>query len=373
MVCVTTGVLLLPVGFGRLPAAFACSCFGDDTYEDQLARADVVFDGVPTDRSATQPPGVEPITWRFDVSNVVKGAAADPQDVGTPAHSGVCGMEFDLGRPYRILARREGAELTTHSCSGNRFLTGYRLAAADGGVFAFGSSGFHGSAGGLPLNAPVVGITSTPSGAGYWLVAADGGVFAYGDARFFGSAGGHRLNARVVGITSTPTGGGYWLTAADGGVFAYGDARFFGSTGGLRLNAPVVGIAGTGSGRGYWLLGADGGVFAYGDATFQGRTAYIDTGVPGQPSLATGITASHSGTGYWITDHFGGIGGFGDTSPVETNQVPTQLGVVGITRTASSAGIAITTWAGHVNTYGGSWFGDLGGRSLNAPVVGLSA
>ena len=30
----------------------------------------------------------------------------------------------------------------------------------------------------------VVGITTTPDGSGYWLAVADGGVFAYGDAHF---------------------------------------------------------------------------------------------------------------------------------------------------------------------------------------------
>lgn len=39
----------------------------------------------------------------------------------------------------------------------------------------------------LPLsNAPIVGISITPSGNGYILVAADGGVFAFGDAKFLG-------------------------------------------------------------------------------------------------------------------------------------------------------------------------------------------
>ena len=39
----------------------------------------------------------------------------------------------------------------------------------------------------MNLNAPIVGITSTPSGQGYWLVASDGAVFAFGDAQFLGS------------------------------------------------------------------------------------------------------------------------------------------------------------------------------------------
>jgi hypothetical protein len=34
-------------------------------------------------------------------------------------------------------------------------------------------------------------------------VAADGGIFAFGDAHFFGSAGGLRLNSPVVGIVAT--------------------------------------------------------------------------------------------------------------------------------------------------------------------------
>jgi hypothetical protein len=76
-------------------------------------------------------------------------------------------------------------------------------------------------------------------------VAADGGIFAFGDAHFFGSAGGLRLNSPVVGIVAAPDGQGYWEVAADGGIFAFGDAHFFGSAGGLRLNSPVVGIVAT--------------------------------------------------------------------------------------------------------------------------------
>ncbi len=85
-------------------------------------------------------------------------------------------------------------------------------------------------------------VTSQPTG--YTEVAADGGVFAFGTAQFSGSMGGQKLNAPVVGITATPTGKGYWEVAADGGVFAFGTAGFYGSMGGQKLNAPVVGIAG---------------------------------------------------------------------------------------------------------------------------------
>lgn len=78
-------------------------------------------------------------------------------------------------------------------------------------------------------------MATTPSGHGYWVVGSDGGVFAYGDAGFHGSMGGHTLNAPVVGITATPSGRGYWLIAQDGGIFAFGDAEFHGApTGQVR-------------------------------------------------------------------------------------------------------------------------------------------
>ena len=78
------------------------------------------------------------------------------------------------------------------------------------------------------------------------MVAADGGIFNYGTAGFFGSAGGLKLNKPVVGISATPDGKGYWLTASDGGVFNYGDAKFLGSAGGIKLNQPVVGMGSVG-------------------------------------------------------------------------------------------------------------------------------
>jgi len=68
--------------------------------------------------------------------------------------------------------------------------------ASDGGLFAFGDAGFHGSMGGTPLNAPVTGMTRSLGGDGYWLVAGDGGLFAFGDAGFDGSMAGPRSTRR---------------------------------------------------------------------------------------------------------------------------------------------------------------------------------
>ena len=141
-------------------------------------------------------------------------------------------------------ARQTGAAV---DCSPG---SGYRMAAADGGVFSF-CEPFHGSMGGVPLNRPIVGMASTADGGGYWLEASDGGIFSFGDAAFHGSMGGVPLNRPIVGMASTGRG---WLLAGglDGGIFSFGDAAFHGSMGGVPLNRPIVGMASTADGR--WLL-----------------------------------------------------------------------------------------------------------------------
>ena len=77
------------------------------------------------------------------------------------------------------------------------------------------------------LNQPVNGMAATPNGNGYWLVASDGAIFAFGDARFHGSTGGMTLNAPDRGDGRRRATGGYWLVGSDGGIFAF-DAPFFG-------------------------------------------------------------------------------------------------------------------------------------------------
>ena len=76
--------------------------------------------------------------------------------------------------------------------------------ASDGGIFSYDAP-FMGSAGNLRLVKPVVGMMSTKSGGGYRLVAADGGIFSYGTAPFYGSAGGLPLAQPVVGVAGLLT------------------------------------------------------------------------------------------------------------------------------------------------------------------------
>lgn len=64
---------------------------------------------------------------------------------------------------------------------------------------------------------PAVRAAAT-SRVGYWTVTTGGGVTAFGDASFLGSTGDVPLNQPIVGMASTPTGEGYCLVASDGGI-----------------------------------------------------------------------------------------------------------------------------------------------------------
>jgi hypothetical protein len=186
---------------------------------------------------------------------------------------------------------------------------GYRLYAADGGVFNFGDAGFYGSMGSQHLNQPIVAAAPTSLGLGYWLVASDGGVFTFGDAGFWGSTGNLKLNKPIVGVAATPDGGGYWLVASDGGVFSFGDAGFFGSEGGTPLNQPIVSIVSTVDGQGYWMVASDGGVFSFGNATFFGSTGGMKLNKPVVAAIST-----PDSLGYWLVASDGGIFSFGDAN-----------------------------------------------------------
>jgi hypothetical protein len=245
--------------------------------------------------------------------------------------------------------------------------SGYRLAASDGGIFAFGSASFLGSTGGITLNKPVVGTETTRSGQGYWLVASDGGIFAYGDAAFHGSTGSLPLVQPIVAMAATPTGQGYWLVASDGGIFAFGDAAFYGSTGGRELASPVVDMAATPTGDGYWLLHADGSVRGFGRA---GASSRSGSGGP----AATAIRSTPSGRGYWIADAAGGVTAVGDAADHGHFTGTLAAPIVGMAVTPTGRGYWLLGRDGGIFSYGDAAFhGSTGGLRLNRPVLGMTA
>ncbi len=246
---------------------------------------------------------------------------------------------------------------------------GYWMDASDGGIFNYGNAPFHGSAGSLHLNAPVVGMAPTPASGGYWLVATDGGIFSYGDAGFFGSRGGQPLNKPIVGMAATADGKGYWLVASDGGIFSYGDAQFYGSRGGQPLNKPIVGMAATADGKGYWLVASDGGIFSYGDAQFYGSTGSLTLNKP-----VVGMAASPTGLGYWLVASDGGIFNYGDALFYgSAGSIHLNKPVVGLAPSPSGKGYWLAASDGGIFNYGDApFYGSAGSLTLNKPVVGIA-
>ena len=260
----------------------ACSSFGNVTASTLLSPFVIVSDPATYVGMASTP------------GNLGYWLAQRGGGIGTEGNATNKGMPFGNVAVVGMTAASSG---------------GYWVATADGGVWSYGAP-FFGSLGATPLNAPIVGIVSTPDHGGYWLVASDGGVFAFGDAKFFGSVPGVlppgvSLNEPVVGIASTADGQGYWMVASDGGIFSFGDAHFWGSMGGTHLNKPVVGMAANGVG-GYWLVASDGGLFSF-HATFYGSLG----GIP-LVSPVTGMAATSDAGGYWMVAGDGGVFAFGD-------------------------------------------------------------
>jgi hypothetical protein len=258
---------------------------------------------------------------------------------------------------------------------------GYWLVGSDGGIFNFGSAGFHGSTGSMHLQRPVVGITPTSDRNGYWLVASDGGIFAFGDAGFFGSIPGaglhpagsgvpNSLNAPIVGMVPSSDGGGYFLVASDGGVFAFGDAKFAGSCPGIGgCNGKAVAVMPDATGNGYWVVTSSGSVYPFGDA--------VDYGAPGaQAGAITSAAATPDGDGYWILSGNGQVFNFGNAAALGGPPGGSAGGLDpanAIFDTSDGGGYWVATALGQVSAFGDAPDdGDMSGTHLNGPIVAAS-
>lgn len=188
--------------------------------------------------------------------------------------------------------------------------TAYWMDASNGAVYSFGGAPNYGTMAGKPLNQPMVGMATMPTGRGYWMVASDGGIFTFGSAKFYGSMGNKPLNQPIVGMAATQTGQGYWLVAADGGIFTFGSAQFYGSAGGTHLSAPIHGMATMPKGTGYWLVSTSGALYAFGSAKTH---LYGSLGSQALKSPIVGMTANYTGTGYWLASSTGAVTNFGST------------------------------------------------------------
>ncbi len=272
---------------------------------------------------------------------------------------------------------------------------GYRMLAADGGVFSFGTP-FLGAPSSDPTrcvrnpdarmmpNGSCWSMASTPDGAGYYVLDAfSGKIFTYGDAVSYGQPadtgayqGGADLWPNAIGITVTPDGKGYWVLefglSGMASVQAFGDAVFHGDplTSRLAAAAAPVGIVATADGGGYWIAFADGGVFSYGDAAFEGSMG-------GRTLVAgvVGMARTPDGNGYWLAGADGGIFAFGDAAyqgSVATLRLAAP--VVGIAANPTGTGYWLGAADGGVFALGGAPFeGSMAGHWLASPVYAISA
>jgi hypothetical protein len=79
----------------------------------------------------------------------------------------------------------------------------------------------------VPAPSPPVAVVACATG-GYWIVTAEGSTYALGGAPFLGSLSGVPLSAPIVSGSGTPSGQGLFLLGEDGAVYAWGDAKYAG-------------------------------------------------------------------------------------------------------------------------------------------------
>jgi IPT/TIG domain-containing protein len=111
-------------------------------------------------------------------------------------------------------------------------------------------------------------------------------------------------------------------------------ASLAGSSGAFTYATPAAPPAPV---NGYWLVGSDGGIFTFGSATFFGSTGSLKLQRP-----VVGITPTTDKSGYWLDASDGGVFAFGDA-----------------------------TFHGSIPGLGLAPAGTVGGKHLNAPIVGM--
>ena len=206
---------------------------------------------------------------------------------------------------------------------------------------------------------------------GYRLVADEGGIFDFG-LNFNGSLANNHLNAPIVDIANAPGPNGYLMVGSDGGVFALGGANFYGSLGSVSLPAPIAAIAATPSEDGYWLASRTGTIYHFGDT-------------PSLPAVQlppgahiVGMASDNTGKGAWLVDQFGDVYAEGDANYLGgMGGKHINAPVVGISALVSGAGYVLAGSDGGVYDFGVGFYGSVPGSlkpgaSLVAPIVGIA-
>ena len=111
-------LVLLLLAAALVPAtagtSWACQCV-PSKMQTLVDRAEVVFTGTATDVSGDR----RNSSVSFEVADGFKGDVTGEVVVTTPASSAACGVIFEPGQTYTVLATRNGSTIETNSCSGS--------------------------------------------------------------------------------------------------------------------------------------------------------------------------------------------------------------------------------------------------------------
>jgi hypothetical protein len=110
-------LVLLLLAAALVPAtagtSWACQC-APSKMQSLVDGAQVVFTGTATDVSGDR----RNSSVSFEVAEGFKGDVPGKVTVSTPASSAACGVIFEPGQTYTVLATRNGSTIETNSCSG---------------------------------------------------------------------------------------------------------------------------------------------------------------------------------------------------------------------------------------------------------------
>ncbi|UJR84237.1 hypothetical protein [Sandaracinus amylolyticus] len=101
---------------GAVSRAHACSCV-ETPFEQLAAEADAIFEGRV---ASIEPAGEMHVRVRLDVVQTWREANAEHVEVRTASQSAACGVPFEVGRSYLVLAERVNGEWTASLCGGTR-------------------------------------------------------------------------------------------------------------------------------------------------------------------------------------------------------------------------------------------------------------
>jgi hypothetical protein len=166
---------------------------------------------------------------------------------------------------------------------------------------------------------------------------------------------------------SGPSNSGYVMIGEHGKVDTFGGVAAAGDVwGDLGANL-ATDLEMLRSGDGYWILDESGRVFSFGAASHRGS---VPASARAAKERAVALDAIGGGEGYWVfTDagrsfRFGSAGTYGDLGGVSLNRP-----IVATAATPTGRGYAMVSDDGGVFTFGDARFaGSVGGQRLNAPI-----